>query len=1183
MPRLTLSLGLCSDGEGTWRPPETGIAYAPRPTAAGVGHVRIDATGVAISPIPTAAGEGKRGANASGENEGVIPTALGEGGLGISGFGVVVGILPTAEGTGTLDLSAVGNASTSIPIAAGTVSKERHSAGVVTTPAVSAAATAERESITSGAATLPMITASGESGTTSPGIVATGGTLTNDQTYQYHTFTANGTFEVTEGEGPIDVLLVAGGGAGGGFRGGGGGGGGVILQSGIQVSVGTYPLTVGAGGAGNSSDALGQSGGNSTGFGLTAIGGGGGGGAGSTQIEDGANGGSGGGGAGQHSGNGPGLPGSGTPNQGTGGGIGNASTSNPEKNGGGGGGGAGAGGNGTVSVAGDGGAGFQTDFNGSTARYGAGGGGGSSHSPGGAGGTGGGGAGASTGGNGSNGSGIGSGGGGGGSSGTTSGNGTAGAVIIRYPFDPGTPPPPGEDPAVVLLQCNSQAEFNAGEPGGQGHQQTPSHAQCLDFPEVMAIGIDVGSMTISTDKGATWGIPRRIGLNSTNCQGIAVDPKNPLHWLAYPISDPQASSASSSHGGLYYSGDGCDTFTRVYNFDNSVDDGNHLQCEAICFHPASFNGTRCMRAYAYLRGNTQNHFVASTDGGQSFSLIASFSQATHGHPRTMAADPSNINTVYVTAGNSLYRVTNANSSGSINFSRRSGTGNLPGGNIYGQPYVSSNGQTLYVGVRNIGVFRSTNGADSWTQLYSDANLHKLWVNPYNTQRQIITYHGNDSGVSFSIPSRYSTNGGTAFNQASSYEKRPGYSGNTNTQFEHTHIYWFDSGPEVYMCGRHTFIDQANSNFRSSDSGNTWSLSMAGASWEGVNAWQAPQFASPSNPLRFALPYIDVGVSWTNVGGQYCTIRRAHQELPDMDHGTAVAVALHPNGTRVLAMVGRSAKGILVRIEMPSGNAFKIIDSGLRKYHGLCYDANDPDFWFAHQYRSTDGGQSFSTLGTLGANDVFWGCTLNAPGMSNGQAIFTVDEPASAQTVKRTTNRGNSFTTVLSASYNLINGIGTKQSPFRPHPGDPEILFTQTPGQDGIRRWDLSSGSASNRPFDDYIPNIPGGVPWRVLTLAIDARFPDNMVIANQYSNTGHTLYHTPDGGETWDNLSHLVPGGKVGFLEINQRNGDIILGTTNGTRMLKSPTYDDPDSNVGRIIWPNNVLPIGYMAAFLGS
>jgi len=85
------------------------------------------------------------------------------------------------------------------------------------------------------------------------GIVATGGTITQDGKFRIHTFTANGTFEVIENKDndTVEYLVIGGGGAGGSGAGtGGGGGGGHQTASGHLVIVQSYPITVGTGGAG---------------------------------------------------------------------------------------------------------------------------------------------------------------------------------------------------------------------------------------------------------------------------------------------------------------------------------------------------------------------------------------------------------------------------------------------------------------------------------------------------------------------------------------------------------------------------------------------------------------------------------------------------------------------------------------------------------------------------------------------------------------------------------------------------------------------------------------------------------------------------------------------------------------------------------------------------------------------
>jgi hypothetical protein len=230
------------------------------------------------------------------------------------------------------------------------------------------------------------------------GAKATGGIITSDANYYYHTFLASGTFTPTSNI-TADYLVVAGGGGSGSVYGGGGGagglrctvgatGGGGSLESALSLTASTnYTVTVGAGGAGATAGGAyprGSAGSDSVFGSITSTGGGGGG---SSQgTATGGNGGSGGGGS-----NTTGTAGgTGTANQGYAGAGG--STSSPNYGAGGGGGAGAAGGSGTGTVGGNGGNGVTTAISGTSTTY-AGGGGGATFSGGtaGTGGTGGGG------------------------------------------------------------------------------------------------------------------------------------------------------------------------------------------------------------------------------------------------------------------------------------------------------------------------------------------------------------------------------------------------------------------------------------------------------------------------------------------------------------------------------------------------------------------------------------------------------------------------------------------------------------------------------------------------------------------------------------------------------------------------------------------------------------------------
>jgi hypothetical protein len=230
------------------------------------------------------------------------------------------------------------------------------------------------------------------------------------------TFFSGGAANVTL---PIDVLIVSGGGGGGKFdntAGAGGGGAGGMFTKSFGLDRATYTVTVGLGGAGQTSVRTNGANGTNSSFILSTTGGGGG-----SGLSAGSNGGSGGGAPESGQAAGTGIAG-----QGNDGGLTSTFT------GGGGGGGKGSvGGVGVLNNGGSGGTAATNDYTGTSISY-AGGGGGGGITTGGTAGTnaGNGGSGASTAGSAAT---ANRGGGGGGSTGTANGgNGGSGEVVIRY-------------------------------------------------------------------------------------------------------------------------------------------------------------------------------------------------------------------------------------------------------------------------------------------------------------------------------------------------------------------------------------------------------------------------------------------------------------------------------------------------------------------------------------------------------------------------------------------------------------------------------------------------------------------------------------------------------------------------------------------------------------------------------
>jgi len=295
-------------------------------------------------------------------------------------------------------------------------------------------------------------------------ISASGGTETTSGDFKIHTFTSSGCFTVScvgnQGT-TVDYLVVAGGagggaGAPGSVHGAGGGGAGGLRYSAdnycnpapaptagtsLSLTAATYPITVGAGGAGQTVGGPGETGaqGGTSTFSTITSAGGGGGGTRNGPENFGGNGGSGGGSStcgAAGSGNTPPV----SPSQGNPGGT--ALSGAVASMGGGGGAGA-AGTDGSPSANGPGGNGLVVGISGSNTTYAGGGGGGSNAPPqclsvAGTGGSGGGGNGGNSptdpGNNGSNGSSNTGGGAGGAGAKANGGTGGSGIVIIKYRY-----------------------------------------------------------------------------------------------------------------------------------------------------------------------------------------------------------------------------------------------------------------------------------------------------------------------------------------------------------------------------------------------------------------------------------------------------------------------------------------------------------------------------------------------------------------------------------------------------------------------------------------------------------------------------------------------------------------------------------------------------------------------------
>src|SRR5262245_57614331 len=256
-------------------------------------------------------------------------------------------------------------------------------------------------------------------------------------------------------------------------------------------------------------------------------------------------------------------------------------------------------------------------------------------------------------------------------------------------------------------------------------------------PLVVYAGTNNGGVYKSTNSGTTW-LPKRNGIFAA-VETLAVDPTNPN--ILY---------AGSRGGGVYKTTDGGSNWSAVNSglFPPSnlvihelailpmapatiyaaTDDGLYKTTngggtwvkrlstptvQAVAIDPVNPNVV-----YTGSTGGTTGGCWKSTNGGTSWTSI--ISGLWNSYVYVLAIDPFNSNNVYIGNSSGIFRSTNAGGT----WER---TGNLPN-TVGGLAVDPANSGTLYAATAGSGVYKSTDGATSWTQVSAGlGNLRVNWV------------------------------------------------------------------------------------------------------------------------------------------------------------------------------------------------------------------------------------------------------------------------------------------------------------------------------------------------------------------------------------------------------------------------------------------------------------------------
>jgi hypothetical protein len=200
----------------------------------------------------------------------------------------------------------------------------------------------------------------------------------------------------------------------------------------------------------------------------------------------------------------------------------------------------------------------------------------------------------------------------------------------------------------------------------------------------------------STNGGNTWNpINNGIGSLST-VNAVAINPLNPATLFAATLA-----------GGIFKTTDGGTNWNLATSFN----------VEAIAIDPVN-----PANIYAGLRGS----IARSRDGGQTWGSVAILAGLTVGNIHSIAIDPSVPSTIYVGGEIAVFK---SFDSGDTWETAGNGVTSRPVNTLAIDP---TNTQTLYAG-SSVAVYKSMNGGANWTRTQiSQSTIHAIAIDPVTT-------------------------------------------------------------------------------------------------------------------------------------------------------------------------------------------------------------------------------------------------------------------------------------------------------------------------------------------------------------------------------------------------------------------------------------------------------------------
>ncbi len=245
---------------------------------------------------------------------------------------------------------------------------------------------------------------------------------------------------------------------------------------------------------------------------------------------------------------------------------------------------------------------------------------------------------------------------------------------------------------------------------------------------VLYVGTNGGGIFKSTNAGAEWSALSNAP-NSSTTYGMTMVPGSP--GMIY---------AGTNNGGVIESTDGGNTWSSL-----------NTGLDAWIIDSIAVDKTAPNTAYA---GAEYGGLLKTTNGGATWSSVDSTLGAGSEFIGSIAIDPTNDSTIYAGISSNIsqnpqgvYKSTN----GGAYWSEKN-----TGLNGYTSNWVNSlsidpdNPSTLFATVGSTGIFRSADGADTWTEVYNIASGDDVYCTAIDPSDSSVVYAGLNSAIIKSV-------------------------------------------------------------------------------------------------------------------------------------------------------------------------------------------------------------------------------------------------------------------------------------------------------------------------------------------------------------------------------------------------------------------------------------------------